>query len=77
MRKVIGYDLQDIRIKYQVSSMWGTIYPNWELLLQNLKILGPGYYRLNHRRRTAQEKGWQGARRANGCIPVMIGALRK
>ena len=34
MRKVIGHDLHDIRIKYQVPSVWGTIYPNWELLQQ-------------------------------------------
>ena len=44
MRKVIGHDLHDIRIKYQVPSMWGTIYPNWELLQQHLEALGPGYY---------------------------------
>ena len=44
MKKVIGHDLHDIRIKYQVPSMWGTIYPNSELLQQHLQALGPGYY---------------------------------
>ena len=26
------------------SSMWGIISPNWDLLQQHLKALGPGYY---------------------------------
>ena len=29
-------DLQDIRVGYQVASMWGTISPNWDLLPKHL-----------------------------------------
>ena len=32
MRKVTARDLQDIRVRYQVASMWGAISPNWDLL---------------------------------------------
>ena len=44
MRKVTARDLQDIRIRYQVSSMWGTISPNWELLHKHLTATAPTYY---------------------------------
>ena len=36
MTKVTARSLQDIRIRYQVPSMWGTISPNWDLLQQHL-----------------------------------------
>ena len=41
MKKVTARDLQDLRVRYQVSSMWGTISPNWDLLHL---AKGPGYY---------------------------------
>ena len=43
LRKVVGHDLHEIRTKYQVPSMWGTIYPRWDLLKQHLMAWGPGY----------------------------------
>ena len=49
MRRVTARDLQDIRIRYQVSSMWGTISPNSDLLHKHLTATGPGYYTVAER----------------------------
>ena len=48
-KKVVGHDLREIRTKYQVPSMWGTIYPQWDLLKQYLEAWGPGYYTAEER----------------------------
>lgn len=49
LKKVVGHDLHEIRTKYQVPSMWGTIYPQWDLLKQHLMAWGPGYYTAEER----------------------------
>ena len=49
MRKVTARDIQDIRIRYQVSCMWGTISPSWDLLHKHLTATGPGYYTVAER----------------------------
>jgi len=49
MKKVTTRDLQDIRARYQVASMWGNISPNWGLLHKHLMATGPGYYTVAQR----------------------------
>jgi len=59
MRKVTARDLQDIRARYQVASMWGIISPNWDLLHKHLMATGPGYYTV------AQRQEWLFDNRSN------------
>ena len=42
--KVVGYDFQHLRKKYDVLSMWGNIDAQWRLLKNHLETKGPGWY---------------------------------
>ena len=57
--KVTTRDLQDIRVRYEVASMWGTISPNWGLLHKHLMATGPSYYTV------AQREDWLFDNRSN------------
>ena len=49
LRRVVGYDFQHIRKKYDVPSMWGNVRAGWRLLQQHLETKGPGWYSLAER----------------------------
>ena len=62
MRRVAGYDFDNIRKKYDVASMWSNIRPNWRLLQKHLETRGPGWYSLAEReeRLFTNRSNWPG-----------------